>query len=273
MLRYRRLAAVVFLFVCAVPSRVDAQQFACRPIARGDTASSLARRLTGHAALAYADVFQILDPARRMFVPKSQYRRLRSEWQACVATGPLTSTPPAYAPVIAPAATAMVPTEPAITITPLATSSAPLSLAPTERTLSGILLGTAVGGVVVVMLLLAAAAGWLAPRPIPPPMRRAGERFVTMFAQPLVDLDSGVPPIETRLRFVRRKQQLEISIAPGPGRRYPNLADHKRNVEYDVNRVIRVLGNRYVLTDRLRAAGKWVVVTIRPADAKQAGAK
>ena len=273
-LRYRRLAAVAVLLVCAVPSRVDAQQFVCQPIARGDTASSLARRLTGNAASAYTHVFQILDPARRMFVPKSQYRRLRTEWQACVSTGPLTSTPSAYAPVVALAATAIIPREPTITATPLATTSAPLRLAPTDRTLSGVLFGAAVGAVVLVILLLsAAAAGLLAPRPIPPTIRRAGERFVTVFAQPLVDVASGFPPIQTRLRFVRRKRQLQISIAPGRGRRYPNLSDHKRNVEYDVNRVIRVLGDRYVVSDRLRAVGKWVVVTIGPADAKQAGAK
>ena len=34
--------------------------------------------------------------------------------------------------------------------------------------------------------------------------------------------------------------QLEILIAPGPGHHYPNLADHKHNVEYDINRVIGV---------------------------------
>ncbi len=273
-LRYRRLVAVVVLLVCAVPARAVAQEFVCGPISRGDTASGLARRLTGNAALAYAHVFQILDPARRMFVPKSQYRRLRTDWQACVATAPLTSTPAAYSLVVASAATAIAPNEPAITATPLATASAPLGLAPAGWTLSGVLFGVAVGAFVVMILLLSvAAARWLAPRPIPPPIRRAGERFVTAFAQPLVDVASGCPPIETRLRFVPRTQHLEISIAPGRGRRYPNLADHKRNVEYDVNRVIRALGQRYVLGDRLRAAGKWVVVTIRPADAKQAGAK
>jgi hypothetical protein len=75
------------------------------------------------------------------------------------------------------------------------------------------------------------------------------------------------------MRFVRRRQQLEIAIAPGPGRRYPNLADHKRNVEYDVTRVMRLLGTRFVVGDRLRTAGKWVVVPIRAADKIQTGAK
>ena len=75
------------------------------------------------------------------------------------------------------------------------------------------------------------------------------------------------------IRLTELAQRLEISIAPGAGRRYPNLADHKRNVEYDVNRVMRLLGNHFVVSDRLRAAGKWVVVPIRLADVKQTGAK
>ena len=66
-----------------------------------------------------------------------------------------------------------------------------------------------------------------------------------------------------RLRFVRRTQELEIFMAPGAGHRYPNLTDHKKNVEYDIARVMGVLGN-YALSKPPRAQGKWVVVTISP---------
>jgi len=111
----------------------------------------------------------------------------------------------------------------------------------------------------------------LAPRPIPPVMQRAGQEFVVAFAEPLIDSSSGVPPIRARLRFIRH-QQLEISIAPGFGRRYPNLIDHKSNVEYDVARVMQTLGPHFVVSDRLRAAGMWVIVRIRLADLKQTGA-
>jgi hypothetical protein len=104
-------------------------------------------------------------------------------------------------------------------------------------------------------------------------MQRAGEQFVMAFARPLIDASSSAPPIEARLRFIRHAQRLEISIAPGAGRRYPNLVDHKRNMEYDVNRVMRSLGNHFVVSDDLRAAGKWVVVPIRLADVKQTGVK
>ena len=64
---------------------------------------------------------------------------------------------------------------------------------------------------------------------------------------------------------------MEIHLAPSHGRRYPNLRDHKRNVEYDVQRVLRLLGAGVVLSSPLRAEGNWVIVPIRMVDRKQAG--
>src|SRR6187549_1465394 len=112
-LRSLRLPAVVLLLLCAPPARVAAQQFVCWPIAAGDTASSLARRLTGSADAAYGLAFQIRDPARQMFVPKSQYSRLQSDWQACIAPGPAPTSPVVYAPVVDLAASPIVLDQPA----------------------------------------------------------------------------------------------------------------------------------------------------------------
>lgn len=261
--RSARLSAVVLLVLCALPSRADAQQFVCWPIAAGDTASSLARRLTGSAAAAYGFAFQIRDPARRMFVPKSHYQHLQSDWQACVARGPVPNNLIAYAPVVELAASPTVAEEAAIARAPEAVASAPLATGRPDRALPDVPVAAMIAGTVLSIVLLFMVAGSLAPRPIPPSVRRAGENFVAVFARPLIDASSGLPPIQTRWRFIRRKQQLEISIAPGPGHRYPNLADHKKNVEYDLDRVIRVLGN-CALSKPPRAAGKWVVVTIGP---------
>jgi hypothetical protein len=292
-LRNRRLPAVVLLLVCAAPTCAEAQQFVCYAIVRGDTPSRLARQLTGDAAAVYTYAFQIRDPARQMFVPKSQYRRgLGTHWQACVAIGAVKSMPLAYAPEAALAAPAVAPAIPAVTSAPLditparpAITSAPLAitpaitpappaLAPPDGSQADFVFIAKIGSALLLMLFIGAAVGdRLAPRPIPPVMQRAGEEFVIAFARPLIDSSSSVPPIQARLRFIRHAQQLEISIAPGAGRSYPNLVDHKRNVEYDVNRVIRVLGTHFVVSDRLRAAGKWVVVPIRLADLKQTGAK
>ena len=275
-LRSRRLPAVVLLLLCAVPPGAEAQQFVCSPIVRGDTASRLARQLTGNAAAVYSNAFQIRDPARQMFVPKSHYQRLSTHWQACVARGAVTPNPLAYAPAVALATHAVEPEAPEapIVASPMpGVASAALSALPADRSHDDVIFAVKIGAAVLLMLLIGAAtADALASRPIPPVMQRAGEEFLSAFARPLIDSSSRVPPIQARLRFVRHAQQLEISIAPGAGRRYPNLVDHKRNVEYDVNRVMRLLGTHFVMGD-LRAAGKWVVVPIRLADPKETGAK
>lgn len=288
MLGRRRLPTVVFLLVCVTPICAYApafaqsaparpsQQFMCWPIAQGDSASELSRRLTGSAAAAYSDAFQIRDPARKMFVPKSHYRRLSTDWQACVATGRLKTPPHAYAPVVALGAVIGA-DDPPITSTPLAPTSVSRPIARAGVSPFDFVFGsfaTKAGVFLLVFLVVAAAAvGTFRPRPIPPLLQRAGDEFLAAFARPLIDSSSTVPPIQARLKFVRRKQQLEISIAPGPGRRYPNLVDHKRNLEYDVARVMRLLGKHFVVGDRLRRAGRWVVVPIRVADLNQAGLK
>ena len=271
-LRNCRLTTVALLLVSAVPLTAAAQEFVCSPIARGETASRLAHRLTGNPATAYTDVFQIRDPARRMFVPKSQYRNLKAGWQACVSITSLKSRPAAFATDGTPLTPVILPEEPAITSAPVRKTAAPETFAwarwPTDAALAAWIAAS-----FLLIVICISVAVLLAPNPIPPPLRRAGDAFVNAFARPLVDPMSAGPPIQTRLRFVRRKQQLEISIAPGPGRRYPNLIDHKRNVEYDVTRVTGVLGHRVVVSDRLRAAGRWVVVPIRLAGVKQTGVK
>ena len=262
----RRLPAVVLLLLCVAPTCVQAQQFVCWPIAQGDTALELSRRLTGDAAKAYSHAFQIRDPVRRMFVPKSRYRHLSTDWQACVAKGQVSTPPRAYAPDVAEAAP-LVPEEPRITSASLGTMQASLPAAPAGRSGVDTIFAARAAGLFLLMLsIVAAVAASLPPHPIPPLMQRAGEQFVTAFARPLSDPSSGAPPIHARLRFVPRRQQLEISIAPGPGRRYPNLVDHKKNVEYDVTRVMRLLGSHFAMGDRVRTAGKWVVVPIRVAD-------
>lgn len=259
----RRLAAVLplpLLLICAAPSGAEAQQFVCRPIVRGDTVSGLARQLTGNTRAAYTHAFQLRDPARRMFVPKSQYHRpLSTSWEACVAIEPV-NVPLAHAPVVASGATA--PSEPVVSAA--ASGGVPaLPVPPSGSSPARIIVIVLIGLVLAPTLLCLALGVSLTPRPVPPVLQRAGEEFVHAFARPLIDSSSRVPPIHTRLRFVRHIEQLEIAIAPGAGRRYPNLADHKTNVEYDVNRVMQALGTHVVVSDRLRAAGKWVVVPIR----------
>ena len=264
-LRSCRLPAVVILFLCGASLCAEAQQYVCWPIAHGDTASGLSLRLTGNSAAAYSDAFQIRDPARRTFVPKSQYARLRDDWQACVARDSVKSSVPPTAPVEA-AATAPL----------TAAFAAPVSAAwaalPAVTQYDIVFAVTFGAGVSLVLLMISAASSYAAGRPPPPALQRAGEEFLAAFATPLIDPTSPVPPVAAELRFIRRKRRLEVRIAPSGGRRYPNLSDHKENVVYDVNRVIRIIGAHRVVCDRLHADGKWVVVSIRLAEPKGAGA-
>jgi hypothetical protein len=233
----------VFLISFIAPLGVEAQEYACWPIARGDTAAGLALRLTGNAANRHAPWFQILDPARPGFVPKSRYDLLHTRWQACIAHDASS------------AASSPLP-RPAQTVAP----RYDLSLA--WRV-----------GLVVSMMIFAFSRieTYVTERRIPPDLRRAGEAFVHAFARPLMETPASPPPISARLRYVSEAKQLEILIAPAVGRTYPNLSDHKTNVEYDVDRVVGILGKPFRTADRLRAEGKWVVIPIRQADLQEAG--
>jgi len=88
-------------------------------------------------------------------------------------------------------------------------------------------------------------------------------RFISEFERPLVPYDSTVRALQSRVRR-RRRGRFDILLAPGAGRRYPNLTDHKRNVEYDVARVIDVLGEDAFVSGELSMNGDWVVVPFQP---------
>jgi hypothetical protein len=87
-----------------------------------------------------------------------------------------------------------------------------------------------------------------------------GDLFVKDFERPLV-IDGVVShPIRARVRWVPFHRRLDILLAPAAGRRYPNLDDHRRNVEYDVNRIAHRLRHHPFVQRPLRAEGQWVVV-------------
>ncbi|MET0165489.1 MAG: hypothetical protein ABW318_10855, partial [Vicinamibacterales bacterium] len=75
------LPFVVALAVC--PSSAFSQTPVCHPIQRGETATQLARRITGEGRNKYQPWFQIMDGSSR-FIPKSQYARIRPGWRACI---------------------------------------------------------------------------------------------------------------------------------------------------------------------------------------------
>jgi hypothetical protein len=88
-------------------------------------------------------------------------------------------------------------------------------------------------------------------------------RFISEFERPLVPYDSTKRALQSRVRR-RRRGRFDILLAPGVGRRYPNLTDHKRNVEYDVARVMDVLGDDAFVSGELSIDADWVVVPFQP---------
>ena len=104
------------------------------------------------------------------------------------------------------------------------------------------------------------------------PLQRFGERFVQEFARPLVRVRPSEPVVDARLRVRPHRRQVEVLLAPRGGRPYPNLVDHRQNVEYDVERVLRVLDDRRFARGLLYAQGRWVVVPLHlQVNPKQAG--
>src|SRR5262249_41958593 len=80
--RFSRCACPIVLTLAVAPSAAFAESV-CSPLQRGDTASRLAKRITGDASNQYQPWFDIVDLSARS-VPKSQYNRLRVGWRACV---------------------------------------------------------------------------------------------------------------------------------------------------------------------------------------------
>jgi hypothetical protein len=86
------------------------------------------------------------------------------------------------------------------------------------------------------------------------------QRFIDEFERPLVRYDVGERPVRSRLRFGIRRGRFSILLAPGEGRVYPNLADHKKNVEYDVDRVMRVIADHSFVSGAPYTKAGWIVV-------------
>jgi hypothetical protein len=90
-------------------------------------------------------------------------------------------------------------------------------------------------------------------------VRHFANRFVTEFERPL-RCDEGESPIRSRLRRGARLGRFDILLAPGKGRRYPNLSDHKKNVDYDLARVLHALADESFVCGRPYTRAGWVVV-------------
>jgi hypothetical protein len=245
-----RHRALPFVLVATVGyTSVYAQQLTCYPIRTGETAAVLARRLTGDPRNRHQRWFQIVDPATETFIPKRGYEHIQAGWHVCVATERLSRAVNRLPYAIAPLASGvLVQTGPARQATWIDVSllwwAAPLAL----------LLATAVVSWVFVIRRLDER------RTMVIVMRGFASRFVGEFERPLFRRHVTDRVVDARLRFAPRRRRLEILVAPAAGRTYPNLADHRKNVEYDVERIVTALGDQQFVSAPLYAEGEWVVI-------------
>jgi hypothetical protein len=273
MMRVAWSALLIVLMLGASSADAFAQSFVCHAMTRGESAAQAARRVTGNDQNAYQQWFQIMDPSSR-FVPKSQYNRPRAGWRACVVKPAIRSVSSNANRVEEPEA-ADVSEAPdgssalAVLTAPTALASAhgvdrPQLAAPDIRRMFGW------GDLTMLWLCAGIVVPWFGWRMIDEYLARRKtasiithyfvRRFVEEFERPLVRYDAGERPVRSRVRFGVRRGRFRILLAPGEGRRYPNLFDHKKNVEYDVARVMGVLADDSFVSGAPYTKAGWIVV-------------
>ena len=252
---------LVTLVLTTTPLDVAAQPFVCNSVKRGDTASTVARRFTGRADSHHQPWFRIVDRAKSRMVPKSAYNRILTGWQVCIpatrVTRQVSESRPTGTTGQSDARAPLVTSQaiPAQRLIPRAGASDDSALELAFMFLAPALFGGVIG------------LGWYrverfltGRRSLKREVQDFGIRFVNDFERPLV-IDGFVSrPIRARLRWVWHRRRLDILLAPAAGRRYPNLDDHRRNVEYDVDRIAYRLRHRPFVRRPLRGEGPWVVV-------------
>jgi hypothetical protein len=250
--RWCVLLAGVYLVVGA-PSALARERVTCVLIRTDETVASVAKRITGDARNMQASWFQIVNPTTSRPVPKTRYGFIFAGWKACTTvhdTIPDVTIEPA----------AQVLSSPAVAGAPPDLVVAP-SLAPVV-----VWAPAAIWSTVVLALALTC---WLVDeylagrRDTLSAMKLYAERFVEEFERPLKQPHLARRPIQSRVRFKPGRARFDVLLAPDAGLRYPNLADHKKNVMYDVVRIQRALSEHAFVSSRPYARGRWVVVPFR----------
>jgi hypothetical protein len=221
----------------------------CYEIRSGDTAARLAQRFTGNEFNRYANWFQIVDPVTGVFVAKSRYNIIQSGWHVCVATDMLRlrSLPGRQAAVL-----------PGLPVLPATLIPVRAAVIDARMLWWGTPLLVLISG-----LLLAWSWKQIDERRARVDvMKRFGNRFISEFERPL-SRSVARRPIKARLRYAPVRRKVEILLAPANGHTYPNLVDHRRNVEYDVDRVLHLLRHEPFIGGAPYAEGRWVVIPCR----------
>jgi len=277
-------SALIVLLLEAFSTDAFAQSLVCHVIRPGESAAQAARRTTGNGRNAYKPWFQIMNASSR-FVPKSQYDRVHAGWRACVLPALRSLSSSVHHVEERRAADVSTAPDSSGVSTVLAVSTALASADAGDGASDGPQpAGAAVfrplGDLDLTMLKLGATVvvlwlGWWNVDDYLDRRKTASiivrcfvDRFVDEFERPLVRYDVGKRAVRSRLRRGARLRRFDILLAPGEGRHYPNLSDHKKNVEYDVARVMRALGDESFVSGALYTQAEWIVVpihiTVRP---------
>jgi hypothetical protein len=242
------MAFVSALFILTTaPGQVAVLQFVCHPIRPGDTASLLAHRLTGDPENRRHPWFRIVDPTTSRVISKSHYHVIRPGWLACIA-----AEPGGYQSRGADDQSAG-----SVQVRP-ATPQYPGGL----EAIDLVFVGCWAGFCLLITLLLWSVADRYVQKTqlMLDRMRLFGDMFIREFERPLAPYGRSDRPVRSRVRYMPHRRRLDILLAPDGGRHYPNLSDHKKNVEYDVERIVQSLRQEPFVSGRLHAQGPWVVI-------------
>ncbi len=279
-------ALTIAMSLAVGPTAAFADSIVCHPLRRGESATQAARRLTGNGWNAYRPWFQVMNTSSR-YVPKSQYNRVHAGWRACLigsaaqiaqisqaAESRDTPEAPDAASVASEVSNAAGSSDALASPVVLAAAAETVAVAGDRPPSDASAVLRAIDGLdlTVVWLAAAIAVPWFGWRILDDHltrrkttvivMRHFAERFVHEFERPLLWYD-GQRPVQMRIRYSARRGRLDVLLAPGAGRRYPNLSDHKKNVEYDVARVVSALADASFVCGPLSAQAGWVVVPFR----------
>jgi hypothetical protein len=267
--------ALPFALVLGAPSASFSQPLICHSIRGVESAAELSRRLTGDWNT-YQPRFQILDESSRI-IPKSEYDRIRPGWRACIVEeAPEETRFARHVDVTARSGQAPPPAPADLfdlsggDLMVLWIANARHLIGATDADLTKVWIGATA---ILALFGWRVLDGYVGRRKaVLVVMSHFANRFVREFERPLIQRPTEAP-LRSQLRLSPARARLEILLAPGHGRRYPNLSDHKKNVEYDVVRVLRSLGDDSFVPDALYSRADWVIVPFRfRIDRKRTGA-
>ena len=243
----------VIVLVAVVGNAPIFAQRTCYPVLTRETAGRVAKRLTGNPSNRHASWFHFLDHSR-MPVAKRDYELIRPGWLACLDEESLESI--------------------SLNVQASVRDSGSRSVVRLSGPLAGIDPKlVALGPVLVAALaLILWVPGYARRRRARlEAMRRFGHAFVREFRRPLTEFRGAGRPLHARFRIRPHRSEVEILLAPAHGASYPNLSDHRANVEYDVARVMRALRQTSFINGRPYAEGEWVVLPFQFSGSVQQG--